>query len=69
MLTALQYFIIPLALLAVAVVLGLGIFSLAKGGEFSAKNSNKLMRLRVTLQAIAVALLMLFVWLLGRGGA
>ncbi|MEM7740529.1 MAG: twin transmembrane helix small protein [Pseudomonadota bacterium] len=69
MLTALQYFIIPLALLAVAVVLGLGIFSLAKGGEFSAKNSNKLMRLRVTLQAIAVALLMLFVWLLGRGGS
>ncbi|MEM6914357.1 MAG: twin transmembrane helix small protein [Pseudomonadota bacterium] len=69
MLTALQYFIIPLALLAVAVVLGLGIFSLAKGGEFSAKNSNKLMRLRVTLQAVAVALLMLFVWLLGRGGS
>ncbi len=69
MLTALQYFIIPLALLSVAVVLGLGIFSLAKGGEFSAKNSNKLMRLRVTLQALAVALLMLFVWLLGRGGA
>jgi len=69
MLTALQYFIIPLALLSVAVVLGLGIFSLAKGGEFSAKNSNKLMRLRVTLQAVAVALLMLFVWLLGRGGA
>ncbi|MEM0930412.1 MAG: twin transmembrane helix small protein [Pseudomonadota bacterium] len=69
MLTALQYFIIPIALLSVAVVLGLGIFSLAKGGDFSAKNSNKLMRLRVTLQAIAVALLMLFVWLLGRNGA
>ncbi|MEO1658996.1 MAG: twin transmembrane helix small protein [Pseudomonadota bacterium] len=69
MLTALQYFIIPVALLSVAVVLGLGIFSLAKGGDFSARNSNKLMRLRVTLQAVAVALLMLFVWLLGRGGA
>jgi len=64
MLTALQYFLIPLALLATAGFLAVGIYSLAKGGEFAEKNSNKLMRMRVTAQAIAVALLMLFVFLL-----
>ena len=66
MLTALQFFLIPLALIATAGALGLGIYSLAKGGEFAKNNSNKLMRLRVTFQAIAVALLMLFVFLLAR---
>ena len=66
MLSALQYFLIPLALIATAGALALGIYSLAKGGDFAAKNSNKLMRARVTFQAIAVALLMLFVFLLAR---
>lgn len=64
MLTALQYFLIPLALIATAVFLGLGIYSLAKGGEFAKNNSNRLMRARVTAQAVAVALLLLFTYLL-----
>lgn len=68
MLTALQYFLIPLAILATTVFLGLGIYSLARGGEFSAKNSNKLMRYRVAAQAVAVALLVIFSLLLARGG-
>jgi hypothetical protein len=68
MLQALQYFLIPLAILATTAFLGLGIYSLARGGEFAEKNSNKLMRARVTAQAVAIALLFLFVWLLGQGG-
>lgn len=64
MLTVLQFFLIPLALIATAVFLGLGIYSLAKGGEFAKNNSNKLMRARVTAQAVAVALLLLFTYLL-----
>ncbi|MEM1410223.1 MAG: twin transmembrane helix small protein [Pseudomonadota bacterium] len=67
-LTVLQYLLIPLAVAATLVILGLGIYSLAKGGDFAANNSNKLMRLRVTAQAIAVALLLLFSFLLARGG-
>ena len=67
MLTALQYFLIPLALIATAGALGLGIYSLAKGGDFAARNSNRLMRPRVPFQAVAVALLMIFVFLLARG--
>lgn len=66
MLTALQYFLIPLSILAVAAFLGLGIYSLAKGGDFAKNNSNKLMRARVTAQAVAVALLLLFTYLLAK---
>ena len=69
MLNALQYFLIPLALIAVAVFLALGIYSLAKGGDFAKNNSNKLMRARVTAQAVAVALLLAFTYLLARSGA
>ena len=60
--TALLYFLIPIALIATALILGVGIYSLGKGGTFAKENSNKLMRLRVAAQAVAIALLMLFLW-------
>ncbi len=63
-------FLVILALLtmaAVAVVLGTGIFSLFRGGEFAKKWSNKLMRLRVLLQAIALVLLVALAWALHAG--
>lgn len=50
------------ALAAVATVLALGIYALFRGGDFGRSWSNKLMRLRVLTQAIAVAVLMLAVW-------
>ncbi len=37
-------------------VLATGIISMIKGGEFNAKYGNKLMRMRVMMQAIAIAL-------------
>ena len=42
---------------SVVVVLLLGIYTLFKGGETSKKYSNKLMRLRVLLQFIAIIVL------------
>ncbi|MBP6545819.1 MAG: twin transmembrane helix small protein [Phenylobacterium sp.] len=54
--------LIPLALLAVTITLFIGLFALFRGGEFGRSYSNKLMRLRVLLQAIAVALLVTAVW-------
>ncbi|WP_189486425.1 twin transmembrane helix small protein [Asticcacaulis endophyticus] len=51
-----------IAMLGVLVVLGLGIFSLAKGGTFRESWSNKLMRLRVLLQAVAIVLLCVLLW-------
>lgn len=68
MTNVLLYFLIPIGLLATTVVLGVGIYSLARGGQFAKEHSNKLMRMRVTLQAVTIALLMVFVWLLTRNG-
>ena len=45
-------------LVAVLVVLFTGIISFIAGGEFNRKYSNKLMRLRVASQAVAVILLL-----------
>jgi hypothetical protein len=55
-------YLIPAALLAVTVVLGFGIYALFRGGDFGRSYSNKLMRLRVLMQAIAIAVLMGAVW-------
>jgi hypothetical protein len=54
--------LILLAILAVTVTLGFGLYSLYRGGEFARSNSNRLMRLRVILQATAVALLLAGLW-------
>jgi hypothetical protein len=54
--------LIPAALLAVAVVLAFGIYALFRGGEYGRSRSNKLMRLRVVMQAVAIAVLMAAVW-------
>ncbi len=53
------FVIVILALLAVFVVLVLGLVSLAKGGAFSKKYGNKLMRARIVLQLVAIGLLVL----------
>jgi hypothetical protein len=55
-------YLIPAALLAVTAVLGLGIYALFRGGDFGRSYSNKLMRLRILLQAVAIAVLMGAVW-------
>lgn len=59
--------LIPLSLFAVTVTLGIGIYALFRGGDFGRSYSNKLMRLRVLLQAVAVALLVAAVWWRSRG--
>ncbi|MEN5364352.1 twin transmembrane helix small protein [Brevundimonas intermedia] len=49
--------LIIVAIAAVTVTLGFGLYSLFRGGDYARTNSNKLMRLRVGLQALAVILL------------
>ncbi len=49
--------LVGVALAATVVVLFAGVVSMARGGSFNARWSNKLMRLRVVLQGAAVALL------------
>ena len=55
-------YLIPIALLTVAAILAVGIYSLFRGGDFGRSYSNKLMRLRVVAQAIAIAVLVGAVW-------
>lgn len=55
---------VPVVVGSVAVVLGLGLFNLLKGG--SGNTSQKLMRWRIGLQALALVLIMGTLWLQGR---
>src|SRR3974377_2352793 len=55
---------VPSAIGAVAVVLLLGLINMMRGG--SGNTSQKLMRLRVLLQFIAIVVTMLTVWVMGR---
>ena len=57
------FIIVASACLAVLVILMIGIGGFAKGGEFNRKHANKLMRLRIAAQAVAIALILLFVYL------
>ena len=52
------YLLIPVAFLAVVAVLSVGLYGMFKGGEFNKKYSNKMMRMRITLQFIALVIIM-----------
>ena len=54
--------VIYIALAAVATTLAFGIYSLYRGGDFSRSYSNKLMRLRVLMQFVAVIILVGVFW-------
>jgi Hypoxia induced protein conserved region len=49
--------LIPLALVAVLAILIVGVVSMLRGGTFNSKYSNKLMRLRVIAQLVAILLI------------
>ena len=55
--------LVPLALAAVFVTLLFGVYALFRGGDFGRSYSNKLMRLRVVLQFVAILVLVAAVWL------
>ncbi|MBO9436019.1 twin transmembrane helix small protein [Ruegeria sp. R13_0] len=59
--------VLLLAMAAVVVVLTLGIANFGKSGMDAAKKSNKMMRLRILFQFIAVVLIVLYVFLRGQG--
>jgi len=53
-------FFVIIAVLVVAVVLGMGLANMMRGG--SPQRSQKLMRMRVMLQAVAIVVIMLAIW-------
>jgi len=56
----LTHLLVPVAVIAVAVVLLLGLSDMMRGG--SPQVSQKLMRLRVLLQFIAIIVIMITIW-------
>lgn len=50
-----------LAVVLVGVILAVGIGAFAKGGEFNKKNANKIMRLRIVAQGVALMLIMILI--------
>ena len=59
-----SHYLVPAAVIAVAVVLLLGLINMMRGG--SPNRSQKLMRLRVLLQFIAIIVIMATIWAMGR---
>ena len=57
-----SHYVVPLAIAAVAVVLLLGLLNMMRGG--SPNTSQRLMRLRVLLQFVAIIVIMATIWIM-----
>ena len=57
-------YVVTIAVAAVALVLVLGLFNMMRGG--SPNTSQRLMRLRVLLQFVAIVVVMATIWIMGR---
>ena len=62
------FILIILSMAAVLIILMVGIGGFGRGGEFNRKYANKIMRLRIIAQFLAVAIILLFVYLSGSRG-
>ena len=62
--TFLSHWLVPMAIGAVAVVLLLGLINMMRGG--SGNTSQKLMRLRVVLQFVAIVIIMTTIWVMSK---
>jgi len=60
----LSKFILPIVVAAVALVLLMGLVNMMRGG--SPNLSQRLMRMRVLLQFVAICITMFALWLMGR---
>jgi hypothetical protein len=59
-----SHYAVPAAIIAVAVVLVLGLLNMMRGG--SPNRSQKLMRLRILLQFVAIIVIMAAIWIIGK---
>ena len=59
-----SFYLVPAAIIAVALVLVAGLVNMMRGGN--PNRSQKLMRLRVLLQFVAIIAIMATIWVMGR---
>ena len=57
-----SHYAVPAAIIAVAIVLVLGLINMMRGG--SPNTSQKLMRMRVLLQFVAIIVIMATIWIM-----
>lgn len=62
------FIIVAIAVLIVLAILIVGIGVFAKGGEFNRKHANRIMRYRLYAQAVAVVLILVFLYFRQSGG-
>ncbi len=55
-------FLVVAAVIITALVLLVGVAGFARGGEFNKKHGNKMMRLRILAQAVAIVLVCIAVY-------
>ena len=61
--------ILAASLLIVAGILGWGVLTMARGGSYNVKNSNRIMRYRIIFQALALVVILALMWLRRDGNA
>jgi uncharacterized membrane protein len=59
--------LVGIATLVVAAVLVVGLYSLYRGGDFARTYSNKIMRLRIAAQFVAIVIIMAVLYFSGHG--
>ena len=60
--------LVIVACLAVLAVLALGINAFRRGGEYNKNNANKLMRWRLGLQALAIVIIVVVIYIRRQNG-
>jgi hypothetical protein len=61
------FYLVVAAVLIVLAILMFGVGSFGRGGDFNRRNANKIMRWRIYAQGVAIALILLYVFLRSRG--
>ncbi|MGA1760280.1 MAG: twin transmembrane helix small protein [Paracoccaceae bacterium] len=60
------FVVVVLAIATVAIIMLIGIGGFGRGGDFNRKHANKIMRMRIVAQFVAVLLILAFVYFRGK---
>ena len=55
--------VLAASLLVVAGILGWGVLTMARGGTYNMKSSNRIMRYRIIFQALALVIILVLMWM------
>ena len=59
-------FLLPVFLLLTLGALGFGLYGMMRGGKYTGDRANKMMQWRIIFQAIAIFIIMMMLYLLGK---